>query len=348
MNKSNTTLLTGYHTAQLDDGRWGSQPFWRLVRTRTQSKTMSVRAKSLPTRSKPASIRCTFAAAPNSRRSAGLTRRGRVAVAGAFPRRQSRGRACSASVADAPTTSDSLVAPTPGPPGVAPAPPPPVGSSRFSDTTSPATTTSSTSSPASAACLELTDVARRVVANLVVDEGRRRSRTCYHGRDDDFDDASPIRIGDKDYSINEAVQLWRKAKVKLGEDQRINGDDVEKNATREKEEREWARRHHRRGGRERPSRQFGARLRQEQSLPLLAPSKQQQSRRTGGRPTIHITRQHDRTGPSSIYKRRRWQQVITTNVTTNLASRIRRVRHHRDRAEDEAGERRRQDCKPRV
>ena len=32
----------------------------------------------------------------------------------------------------------------------------------------------------------------------------------------------------------------------------------------------------------------------------------------------------------------------------HLASRIRRVCHHRDRAEEEADERRRRDCKPRV
>ena len=40
------------------------------------------------------------------------------------------------------------------------------------------------------------------MADLFVDDGRRagRSRTYYHrGRDDDVDDASPIRIGDKDY-----------------------------------------------------------------------------------------------------------------------------------------------------
>ena len=44
------------------------------------------------------------------------------------------------------------------------------------------------------------------MTDLFVDNGGRRSRVYYRDRDNDLNDAGSIRIGGKDYSVNEATQ----------------------------------------------------------------------------------------------------------------------------------------------
>mmetsp|Transcript_23582 Transcript_23582/g.52662 ORF Transcript_23582/g.52662 Transcript_23582/m.52662 type:complete len:899 (-) Transcript_23582:93-2789(-) len=65
-------------------------------------------------------------------------------------------------------------------------------------------------------------VSAKHAANLVFTDGGRGSRAYLPAND--IDDDGPIKIGEKFYSHNEALQLWRKAKIKL-EDQYCQIDD---------------------------------------------------------------------------------------------------------------------------
>lgn len=64
---------------------------------------------------------------------------------------------------------------------------------------------------------EIFDSAKEVVSHLRGDEVGRRNR---------IDDDGPIKIGDRYYSHNEALQKWRKAKVKLNDQYNALDEDV--------------------------------------------------------------------------------------------------------------------------
>ena len=75
-------------------------------------------------------------------------------------------------------------------------------------------------------------VSAKHAANLVFSDGGRGSRTYLPAND--IDDDGPIKIGEKFYSHNEALQLWRKAKIKLEDQYRQideEGNDKYKKAT---------------------------------------------------------------------------------------------------------------------